>query len=160
MFSAHIFTSKKQNNKVIIGIDNLIQSPIVSSSSTTLLSNDVGFFDEKIYVTNTNFISGGDLLKIDDEIMKVVSVGISSTNAVSILRPWLGTEASTHSSSTVVTKVYGNYNIVNNTIYFEDAPYGKVPIPNPTNRADEVDYVGIETSSTFSGRVFFKVRCY
>jgi len=154
--SSHIFTSKKQNNKVIIGIDNLIQSPIVSSSSTTLLSNDVGFFDEKIYVTNTNFISGGDLLKIDDEIMKVVSVGISSTNAVSILRPWLGTEASTHSSSTVVTKVYGNYNIVNNTIYFEDAPYGKVPIPNPTNRADEVDYVGIETSSTFSGRVFLR----
>jgi len=101
-------------------------------------------------------IFGGDLLKIDNEIMRVTSVGVGSTNTISVLRPWLGTALSIHTSSTLVTKVFGNYNIVNNTIYFDDAPYGRVPILNPTNRPDELDYVGIATGASFTGRVFLR----
>jgi hypothetical protein len=154
--SSHIFTSKNQNKKSLISIDNIIQSPITSTAVTTTLSKNVGFFDSEISISGINSISGGDLLKIDNEIMRVASVGVGSTNSVSVIRPWLGTGLSTHSSSSLVKKVLGNYNIVDNTIYFDEAPYGKVPILNSTNRADEIDYTGIVTGSTFSGRIFLR----
>ena len=154
--NSHAFISKNQNKKVILGIDNLIQSPIVSTSSTALLSNYVAFFDGQIYVTNTKPFIGGDLIKINDEIMKVNTIGVGSTNSISVQRSWLGTGLSTHTSSSLVTKVTGNYNIIDNTVYFSEAPYGKTPIQNSSNRPDEVDYVGISTGSSFSGRVFLR----
>lgn len=154
--TSHVFTSKKQNNKSIISIDNVIQSPITNTNITTVLSKNLGIFDSQVFVSGITSIFGGDLIKIDDEIMRVTSVGVGSTNAISVLRPWLGTGLSTHTSSTSVTKILGNYNIVDNTIYFDEAPYGKVPISNPTNRFDEIDYIGIETGSSFTGRVFLR----
>jgi len=154
--TSHIFTSKNQNKKSIISIDNVIQSPITSTAVTTVLSKNVNLFDSEISVSGISSIFGGDLIKIDNEIMRVTSVGVGSTNAISVLRPWLGTGLSTHTSSSLVAKVLGNYNIVDNTIYFDEPPYGKVPILNPTNRADEVDYIGLETGSTFSGRIFLR----
>jgi hypothetical protein len=154
--TSHIFTSKKQNNKSIISIDNLIQSPVTSTAVTTTLSSNLGLFNSQISVSGITSIFGGDLIKIDDEIMRVTSVGVGSTNSISVLRPWLGTGLSTHTSSALVTKVLGNYNIIENTIYFDEAPYGKVPILNPSNRGDEIDFVGIATGSTFTGRVFLR----
>jgi len=154
--TSHFFTSRNQNKKSIISIDNVIQSPLTSTAVTTTLSKNVGLFESEISISGITSIFGGDLLKIDNEIMRVTSVGVGSTNAISVLRPWLGTGLSTHISSSLVTKVIGNYNIVDNVIHFDEAPYGKVPILNPTNRADEVDYVGIETGATFTGRVFLR----
>lgn len=155
--NSHILTSKNQNKKVIIGIDNFIQSPIVASSTTTILSNNVTPFDSTIYVLDTTSIFSGNLLKIDDELLKVISVGVASTNAIVVSRSLLGSFISTHSSSSQVTKVTGNYNIIGNKIYFSDPPYGEVPIPNQfENNFDEIDYVGIKTSSSFSGRVFLR----
>ena len=154
--NSHVFTSKNQNKKVIIGIDNVIQSPIISSSTTSLTIQNVGFFDSQVYVSGIGSIYGGDLIKINNEIMKVTSVGVGSTNSLSVIRPWMGTGLSTHASSSLVTKVYGNYNIVDNKIYFVEAPYGKIPLVGISNRPDEIDFVGIETGSTFSGRVFLR----
>ena len=154
--SSHTFTSKNQNKKAIIGIDNVIQSPIVSTAITTILGKSLTFFDSQVYVSGISSIYGGDLIKINDEIMKVTSVGVGSTNVINVIRPWMGTGLSTHSSSTLVSKVYGNYNIVENKIHFSEAPYGEVPFVNPSNRADEQDYIGIATGSSFSGRVFLR----
>jgi len=56
----------------------------------------------------------------------------------------------------VVTKVVGNYNIVDNTINFVDAPSGNVPLSTTTNRPDERDWVGISTGSSFDGRMFMR----
>ena len=154
--TSHFFTSKNQNKKSIISIDNIIQSPVTSTSSTTSLLKNVGLFESQISVSGITSIFGGDTLKIDNEIMRVTSVGVGSTNAISVLRPWLGTELSTHTSSSLVTKILGNYNIIDNTIYFDEAPYGKVSGLNPTGRGDEVDYTGIGTGSTFTGRVFLR----
>jgi len=154
--SSHLFTSKNQNKKVIIGIDNVIQSPIVSTAITTLLTQNLTSLNSEVYVSGITSIYGGDLIKIDNEIMKVTSVGVGSTNSLSVIRPWMGTGVSTHSLSSLVSKVYGNYNIVENKIYFSEAPYGEVPFTNPSNRADEQDYIGISTGSSFSGRVFLR----
>jgi len=55
-----------------------------------------------------------------------------------------------------VTKVDGNYNIVDNTINFIEAPYGNIPISSTTNPPDERDWVGISTGSSFQGRTFLR----
>jgi hypothetical protein len=153
--STHIFTSKNQNAKVVVSIDNVIQSPIVSTAITTTVANYVQVFDDSVTFSGINSFFGGDLIKIGNEIMKINGVGIGSTNIVSVIRPWMGTGISTHAAGALITKVQGNYNIVDNIISFADAPYGNVPEENP-DKFDETDYTGISTSSTFSGRVFLR----
>ena len=154
--NSHSFISTNQNKKSVVSIDNLIQSPIVSTSVTTTLSKNVMTFDSEIYISDVSPFYSGDLIKINNEIMKVTSIGIGTTNSLSIIRPWLGTKISSHSSSNIVTKIIGNYNIIDNTIYFAEAPFGKIPFANPSNRPDEFDYVGIATGSSFNGRVFLR----
>ena len=152
----HSFTSKKQNSRVVVSIDNVIQSPIVSTAVTTTLSQESLITDDIITVSGITSFFGGDLVKIDDEIMRINAVGFGSTNILLVQRPWMGTGVSTHSSGALVTKVDGDYNIVDNKINFITAPYGQTPIGTTTNRPDEIDYTGITTHSTFSGRSFMR----
>jgi hypothetical protein len=152
----HKFISKKQNTKCLISIDNLIQSPVFSTDITTILDEDLGIFDNIVKVTGIGSFYGGDFIKINDEIMKVVSVGFGTTNGILVDRELLGTGLSTHNSSSIIRKIKGNYNIVDNILNFTEAPYGQVPVLNPSGRFDEVDYSGLEISSNFSGRVFLR----
>ena len=78
--TSHSFTSKKQNSRCIISIDNVIQQPIVATSVTTVLSAAADSAADKIKISGITSVTGGDLLKIDDEIMKVNSVGVGDTN--------------------------------------------------------------------------------
>jgi hypothetical protein len=152
----HTFTSKKQNSRVLISIDNVIQSPIVSTSITTTLADKVLTVDDRIKVSGITSFFGGDLIKINDEIMRVDSVGFGSTNVFLVRRPWMGTGISSHSNGDLITKVNGNYNIIDNTINFVTAPYGLVPIGTTSGSPDNVDYIGISTFSTFNGRSFIR----
>jgi hypothetical protein len=152
----HTFTSKKQNSRVLVSIDNVIQSPIVSTSVTTALSQKSLITDDTIVVSGITSFFGGDLIKIDDEIMRINAVGFGSTNTLLVQRPWMGTEISSHSNGALVTKIKGDYNIVNNKINFITAPYGPTPIGTTTNSPDKIDYTGITTHSTFSGRSFMR----
>jgi len=154
--TSHIFTSTKQNAKTLISIDNVIQSPIVSTSTTTQLSANLLSVDDLLYSDSIDGIISGDLLRIDNEIVKVESIGVGSTNAIRVARPWLGTELASHSIGTSVTKVNGNYNIVQNKISFAEAPYGNIPFGTSTNPPDERDWLGITSSSYFHGRVFMR----
>ena len=152
----HKFTSTNQNSKVIISIDNTIQSPIISTATTSILSKEVFTTDNIIYLDSIKSLFGSNLIEIGSEIMKVESVGFGSTNAVQVNRPWLGTVLSGHSTGNLVTKVTGNYNIVGNTLNFTEAPYGTVPLGTTTNRPDERDWLGISMSSKFHGRTFLR----
>jgi hypothetical protein len=152
----HTFTSTRQNAKCLITIDNHIQSPIVSTAVTTTLASGSSSNEEQITVSSTTSIFSGDLLKINDEIIRVNGVGVGSTNSLSVDRAFVGTNAENHSIGSTVTKVLGNYNIVNNKINFADAPYGNTPTSSDTNRPDQRDYIGITTRSTFSGRAFLR----
>ena len=152
----HKFVAIKQNQRVVVAIDNIIQSPIVSTAVTsslldTIVSEAVNF--ELVGITS---IFGGDLIKVEDEIMRVDSVGVAGTNFITVTRPWMGTNAVIHSAGTLVTKLQGNYNIIDNTIHFIEAPYGNTPIGSTTNPPDEQDWLGITTSSTFQGRSFMR----
>ena len=152
--SAHAFTSKNQNAKVIVAIDNLIQSPIVATAVTTTLAINAYTTDDLLYFAGISSFYGGDFIKVDDEIMRIDGVGIGSTNSMRVRRPWLGTVVAGHSTGTLVTKISGNYNIIDNTINFVEAPYGNVPIV--TDDPDEQSWSGISTSSSFQGRSFLR----
>lgn len=154
--TTHSFTSKKQNTKCLVTIDNFIQSPIVSTSTTTTLAATAAFNIVDLTLSGISSIFGGDLLKINNEIVKVNTVGYGSTNALLVDRGWMGTNPENHSIGSTVTKIVGNYNIVDNTIHFVEAPYGNSPIGTITNRPDDRDYTGITTRSTFDGRVFLR----
>ena len=139
----------------MIAIDNLIQSPIVSTALTTTLADEVVTTDNAVKFTGITSFFGGDLFKVGDEIMKIEGVGIGSTNRLVVRRGWMGTNIQSGlATGDLVTKVAGNYNIVRNTLNFVEAPYGNTPIGTITNPPDQRDYLGISTSSTFQGRSF------
>ncbi len=154
--TSHSFTSKKQNSRCILSIDNVVQSPIVSTAVTTTITADVSATTDKIKLSGITSITGGDMLKIGDEIMKVDSVGLGATNVLLVTRPWMGTQSGVHSDGTLITKVEGNYNIVDSTVNFFTAPVGLTPLSTTTNEPDERDWVGIATHSSFNGRSFMR----
>ena len=154
--TSHSLTSKKQNSRCIISIDNIIQQPIVATSVTTVLSAVAESAADKIKISGITSVTGGDLLKIDDEIMKVNSVGVGDTNILLVSRPWMGSGLAAHTAGSLVTKIEGNYNIVDSTVNFYAAPAGLVPLSTSSNEPDERDFVGIATHSTFNGRSFMR----
>ena len=154
--NVHKIVSKNQNAKALISIDNVIQSPVISTAQTTSLSENVGLEDFDLKVNNEKIFSTGNLVIVGDEIMEVLSVGIGSTNSVTIRRNFLGTDREEHLFGSLVKKLQGNYNIVNNKLYFASPPYGLNPDPKSTDPFDETDYIGIQTSSSFDGRVFLR----
>jgi hypothetical protein len=154
--TSHSFTAKNQNAKVIIAIDNLIQSPLVATALTSSLARRAFTTDDIIYFTGITSFFGGDLVKIDDEVMRIDAIGIGSTNAMRVRRPWMGTVNAGHSTGALITKVVGSYNIVDNTLNFVEAPYGKNPLSSTTNAPDQRDWTGITTSSRFQGRSFLR----
>ena len=151
----HTFTAKDQNSKVVIALDNIIQAPLVGTAITTTLTTNLPIIDNVVRVADSSEFYGGDLIKINDEVMRVNIVGFGSDNYILVQRPWFGTGISSHSSGNLVTKVSGNYNILNNTISFAEAPYGVIPQEDPLS-IDSIDFSGIQTSMTFSGRVFIR----
>ena len=153
---SHTFTATNQNSKNIIAIDNYIQSPIVGTSITTTLAKDVSIVDSKVTFSGITSFFGGDLIQINSEIMKINTVGFGSTNVILVDRPWMGTGISSHFSGDLVRIIDGNYNIINNTIHFAEAPHGLTPVGSDTNPPNERDWVGIATHSTFQGRTFMR----
>ena len=154
--TSHSITAKNQNSKALISIDNYIQSPIVSTALTSSLSLDVELTDNRVTMTGVTSFFGGNLIQINDEIMKINTVGFGSTNVVLVDRTWMGTGLSTHAAGDLITLVDGNYNIIDNTVHFVEAPQGLTPIGSTTNPPDQRDYVGIATHSTFHGRTFMR----
>jgi len=153
--TSHTFTAQDQNTKCIIALDNNIQDPVIPGNIEESLVEDMSFGGELVRISGISSIFGGDLLKVDDEFMKVEQVGFGSTNVLVVQRAWMGTGLSTHIIGSTVEKYEGSYNIVGNTINFYTAPNGIKP-PEDATDPDEVDWTGIQTSSTFQGRTFLR----
>jgi hypothetical protein len=120
------------------------------------LSKDASTVDNRLTFSGITSFFGGNLIQINDEIMKINTVGLGSTNVILVDRPWMGTGLSTHSAGDLVRIIEGNYNIVENTIHFAEAPYGPTPIGSITNPPNDRDWTGITTHSTFQGRTFLR----
>ena len=154
--TGHNFIAKNQNTKCLVALDNMIQSPVTKTTVTSGLTTSIQLTDVIIKMSGISSFFGGDLIQIDNEIMKINTVGIGSTNFVLVERPWMGTEVAIHTEGASVTRVSGSYNIVDNTINFYTAPQGPTPISSTTNAPDSRDFTGITTFSTFQGRAFLR----
>ena len=140
------FNFKNSNENVIISIDNIIQSAIHRKNIVIGLSTSIGIGSTSIFVSSgINSISGGDILRIDDEYLKIVSLGIGSTNKVNVVRSFMGTVAAAHTIGAAVTVYVGDFNIIQDAIYFSTPPYG------PAIASTDPQF---SESSTFSGRIF------
>ena len=153
----HTFIGEQQNTRSLITIDNIIQSPVIETVISTRLKSQLSGASDLVELVGITSFFVGDLIKIDDEILTVNYVGLGDPNTILVRRPVLGTKLEDHVAGSRVVKLSGNYNIVNNVIYFPVAPFGVSPVSNPDNPdPEERDYTGIETFSTFDGRVFIR----
>jgi hypothetical protein len=153
--TSHSFISQDQNSKCIVALDNNIQDPVIPANITHTLIEEMSFGGELMRLSGITSFYGGDLLKVEDEFVTIKQVGFGSTNVFVVQRGWMGTGFSTHPSGAVVEKYEGSYNIIDNTINFYTAPNGTQPIVN-VNDPDEIYWTGLQTSSTFQGRVFIR----
>ena len=152
--TSHTFTSQDQNTKCIVALDNNIQDPVIPGNVEHSLVEEMDFGGELMRISGITSIFGGDLLKVEDEFMKVKQVGFGSTNVLVVQRAWMGSGLSTHPNSTTVEKYEGAYNIVDNTINFYTAPNGLKP--SEGTDPDDLDYTGIQTTAVFQGRAFLR----
>lgn len=139
----HSFTYDNPNANSLILIDNIIQTPINLKNVLVQLSQSIGIGSTNIYLSvGINSISGLDFLKINNEYLKINSIGVGATNIVEVSRGYFGSSAENHSVGSAVTVVAGDYNIVKDNIYFSNPPYGKI---GPK---------GLEIHSEFTGKLF------
>ena len=138
----HSFTYPEPNSSALIAIDNIIQSPLYRRGTTLYPAASIGIGNIIYLSSGISSITSLDVLMIDSELMKVRSVGIGSTNSVIVDRAYYGTTAAGHTVGAAITVMRGDFNIVKDTIYFTDPPYGKI------------GQESIQTNSSFQGRLF------
>ncbi len=154
----------KKNEKALITLDNVIQSPISFTPITTTLSGNVSgqvsVSTSILSLAGITSIVVGDLLKVDNEFLKVNNVGFGTTNIgpisntgslnlVDVSRGIVGSSSSTHTDATLVRLFKGGYNIVGEEIFFVDPPKG-------TNILEKDDSNRDRGRSNFSGRVYLR----
>jgi hypothetical protein len=139
----HKFVFDSPNASSLITIDDIIQTPIHFRGLNVKLTSGIGIGTSTIYVSSgISSLSSIDILKIENEYLKIVSVGFGSTNSIEVERGFLGTTDSSHIGILTATVYRGNYLIDEDIIYFTSAPFGPSGLP------------GIEISSKFKGRAF------
>jgi len=139
----HIFTFDTPNASTLITIDGIIQTPIHSRGLDISLDGSLGIETSLIYTSSgISSLSSIDILKVENEYLKIVSVGVGSTNSINIQRGFLGTANTSHIGILTASVCRGNYLINEDIIYFTSAPFGPSGLP------------GLEISSKFAGRAF------
>lgn len=138
----HSFTYPEPNPSSIITIDNIIQSPLYRRGTTLYPASPIGI-ENTIYLNSgISSLTSLDVLMVDEELMKIRSIGIGSTNSVVVDRAYYGTVAASHTVGAAVTVMRGDFNIVKDKIYFTDPPYGKI------------GQESLQVNSSFQGRIF------
>jgi hypothetical protein len=141
--TSHSLNPEKQNTKLLITIDNIVQSPLVDSGISYTITEDFSDLTSLVKLNGIDNISSGDILKINNEYLKVVNVGIATTNGVVVNRGIFDTNIVTHSSGSIVKKYNGSFIVDKTTLYFVDPPYGKIGINS-------------DQYSSFHGRLFLR----
>jgi len=161
--NAHQLEMFKKNEKAIITIDNLVQYPLLFTPISYTLSGNGGQISagSSIFaLSGVSTISPKSILKIDDEYMGIINVGLGTTNIgpitnngtislVEVTRGFVGSSISSHTDSATARIYKGSYNIVENSIFFTESPRG-----NPQIERDSSN-LRFETSD-FTGRVFLR----
>jgi hypothetical protein len=161
--NAHQLEMYKKNEKAIITIDNVVQYPLIYTPiSHNLIGNGGSISTESTLfaLSGISTIAPKNILKIDNEYMGVVNVGLGTTNVgpitnsgsislVEVSRGFVGSSATSHLDLTQARIYKGSYNIVGNSIFFTEPPRG-----NPQIERDSSNLI-FETSD-FTGRVYLR----
>jgi hypothetical protein len=161
--NAHQLEMDKKLEKALITIDNVVQYPLLFTPiSYNLLGNggQISAGSSVFALSGISTIIPKDILKIDNEYMGIINVGLGTTNVgpitnsgninlVEVTRGFVGSSATTHTDSTPVRIYKGSYNIVDSNIFFAESPRG-----NPQIIRDSSNLT-FETSD-FTGRVFLR----
>ena len=156
----HEFEMSKKNEKALISIDGVIQSPIAFTPISTTLEFNITDSQTIFSVAGISSITTGDTIKINDEYMKITNVGLGTTsvgpitesgdvNILEVDRGYIGSAATNHSASDITRLYSGSYNIVDSRVHFTEAPRG-------TNQSGRTPSNLDPTRSTFNGRVFLR----
>ena len=140
----HSLQYKDPNPNVLISIDGIIQSPLTKKSLNISLGSPVSTSSTTIVdiASGISSLTSNDIININNEYMLIKTIGLTSTTQIEVDRGFLGTASGVHTVGASCTVLGGNYNIIGDVIYFTTPPYGKI---GP---------VGLETSSSFVGRIF------
>ena len=161
--NAHELNMAKANEKALITIDDTAQYPLIRANVThTLDSNNgqIGLTTTILHLSGIATVTSEDVLKVNDEFMKVVNVGFAdgyggsvgssgTFNTVEVERSFVGTSATTHSNGDVVNVFRGSYNISGSDIFFTQPPRGN---PNKSKTENDLDF----PTSSFAGRVYLR----
>ena len=148
------FKSLNQNTRCLISIDGIIQSPLSYSNVNVGLAESVGIGSTTIKFTGITSIFTNTLLEIDNEIIRVDSVGFGSTNVMTVDRGFMGSVASAHTVGASVTVREGEYIIRDDVIHFASAPQsGLSTMFTPENTGINSSFMGMK----FHGRVFNRI---
>jgi len=156
----HRFTMRKRDSKSMISISGLVQKPISYTSINYELNVPVAGFVTAFVLSGISTIQSGDLLKIEDEMSIVRTVGFGTTTIgpavgigtwtlVEVERGAVGTIQTAHSAGETVRLFRGSFQILDSNIHFTQAPLGgDTGIINPNN----LPYA----RATFGGRTFLR----
>ena len=159
--NAHEFEMFKKNEKALISIDGVIQSPIAFTPITTNLEYNITNTQTFFSVTGISSIQSNDIIRINDEFMKITNVGLGTTSVgpitetgpvkvLKVERGVIGSASTNHSSGATARLFSGGYNIVDSTLHLTDPPTGDA---NSTQKTQSnLDPV----RSTFNGRVYLR----
>ena len=160
--NGHTFEMEKKLEKSLISIDGLTRAPLAFTPISHTIDNEanVSVTDTYIGLSGISSILPGDVMKIDNEFVKVDAVGLGTTtagpisgggsvNLIKLKRGFVGTAASTHTDGSTIRLFRGSYNMTRSKIHFTEAPRG--------NAAEVVDESNIPYfKSKFGGRVYLR----
>ena len=156
----HVFSMQKRAEKSIITLDGIVQSPLSKTPLSEQIMHDVGAGTTIIQLSGISSIRPADMIRVDDEYMKVTVVGLGTTIAngvgaigtlpiVEVERGFVGSSVTSHSQFGAVSVYRGAFDIVDSKIYFTEAPMGA--------GREDLDSRGLTIPrSNFSGRVYLR----
>ena len=175
--NAHELEFTKKLSKTVIAIDGIVQQPITFTPinhkldfNGHYLSGGIPAGISTFNITGISSIQPRDLLRVDDEYMKVIEVGLSTNVSGEILGPIngliaaglaatfptvavqrgsVGSAATSHLDGSNVQIYRGALNIVGNEVHFIDPPKGN-------NRARRNESNLPYVTAQFSGRTFLR----
>jgi hypothetical protein len=142
--ATHYLEYKDPNASIIVTVDGIIQKALSRKSLSVSFASSVSTASTTILDISSGIssLSINDIINIDDELVSIRNIGITSSNQIEVIRGYFGSVASSHTIGAAATVLNGDFNVVGDVIYFDTAPYGKI---GP---------VGLETGSIFSARAF------
>ena len=158
--NAHEFEMFKKNEKALMSIDGVIQTPMAFTPITTELEFNITNNATIFSVTGISSITSDDVIKVNNEFMQVTNVGLGTTNVgpitetgsvklFEVKRGAIGSASTNHSSGDTARLFSGVYNIVDSTVHFTEPPRG-------TNNTIKTEANLDPERSTFNGRVYLR----